>query len=737
MFLRSVRCKLTMVLVLLTCLPLVIMGAALLYQAQRHVQDLTQVTGAPQPTLIMMPNTFWRMGPTILISILITIPCAWWVASRLSGYLLSHLVSAAQQVAAGVETPPAELAELAPIVGFLRSLMDEHSSLAIELLNAIPVGVILYGSDLKCAYVNQFYAGLLGIPSSEVIGAHYEDVTHRIFPPEELGTRVLPAVHMGQSDQVRQRQTLVGSAGERIPVETVAYHYQAGDGRQGVLCLVHDLRQDEDLARMRKILALVNEAGPIGTVSVNTAGTITDLNPAMTRICALSREKALGQNIGHFFPSLAVEADRAMDFRNQTVSCPCPSWQQDPICPCSHQGHHLVVDGTVTRDGRGTVTGMILIFRDITQLKEMESQLHDALQQAQFLLDALDVGVIAVDQHGRISVCNHTAEMATGLVSAEIAHRDITGLALTPELTAPLLDSLGQGQTHRNHTASWTIDGDKHEFILDCSPLRDSLGKVAGAMTLFRDITVLRKMEHEIQRSEKLAVVGQLAAGTAHEIRNPLTTVRGFLQLLKEKCRQNQWLHEVSYIELMLSEIDRINHVISEFLVLAKDRPAVLQWLQLDGLLRDISAILESEALLRGIALKTELPEQPVSVLGDREQLKQVLLNLATNAFQAMDAGGSLTIAMRCADGRVAVETSDTGRGIQPELLSKIFDPFFTTKDEGTGLGLAICNRIIADHHGEIRVRSTVGEGTTVTVEMPMRGQDSPSPLAPREERRH
>jgi signal transduction histidine kinase len=233
-----------------------------------------------------------------------------------------------------------------------------------------------------------------------------------------------------------------------------------------------------------------------------------------------------------------------------------------------------------------------------------------------------------------------------------------------------------------------------------------------------------------LERAEKLAAMGKLAAGLLHEIRNPLTSVRGFIQLLAEK-RGTSGDREREYLDVVLSEIDRVNEIIRNFLYLARSgefRPVPVK---LDRVVKDILLVVENQAVLKGIEIVSECAADTPSVMADSEQIKQVLHNLILNAFQAMSGGGKLTVRLSTdtTPGWVRLEVTDTGLGIAPEHFSRLGEAFFTTKEEGTGLGLAISYRIIEDHQGRIEVLSEEGKGTTFLIKLPVAVESEDAPV--------
>jgi two-component system sensor histidine kinase HydH len=231
--------------------------------------------------------------------------------------------------------------------------------------------------------------------------------------------------------------------------------------------------------------------------------------------------------------------------------------------------------------------------------------------------------------------------------------------------------------------------------------------------------TSLTRLQKEVETSRRLASLGRLAAGVAHEIRNPLSSIKGFATYFKERYRDNPDDQKTS--EIMIQEVDRLNRVITQLLEFA--RPPVVQKKRasLQALIQHSLRMIERQASSKQIQIVSHLPSEIEEVEVDSDGINQVLLNLYLNAVEAMNYGGTLSVSLSPDQdsNRVRIAVSDTGAGISRQDLEHIFDPYFTTKQSGTGLGLAIVHKIIEAHGGEVRADSEVGRGTTVTVLLP------------------
>ena len=237
-------------------------------------------------------------------------------------------------------------------------------------------------------------------------------------------------------------------------------------------------------------------------------------------------------------------------------------------------------------------------------------------------------------------------------------------------------------------------------------------------LSVFEDVTH-KKEETEglLQQSDKLAVVGQMAAGIAHEVRNPLTSIRGFIQLFASKYKNDQ-----QYFNLVLSELDRINMIVGEFLVLAKPMAVEFKDIEINHLIKDVVTLINTQAVMKNIQIIVEYEPNVPTIVCEKNQLKQVFINLLKNAIEAMPNGGIIEVKVELQrEGKVSINVSDQGVGIPEDQIPKLGEPFYTTKETGTGLGLMTSFKIIENHDGEINISSKENMGTTVEVILPIK----------------
>ncbi|WP_238650904.1 two-component system sensor histidine kinase NtrB [Paenibacillus piscarius] len=276
----------------------------------------------------------------------------------------------------------------------------------------------------------------------------------------------------------------------------------------------------------------------------------------------------------------------------------------------------------------------------------------------------------------------------------------------------------------RNRQRSNTrIRVDSRSYHIFTAPLEHDSGVPRGIVMIIQDLTEEEKLRSELDNVERLSLVGQMAAGITHEIRNPMAVVRGFLQLMREKSPED--LH--SYYHIVMEELDRANSIINDFLSLAQTRESDKEPVELHLVIEELVPLIWADANLRGQSIELKLgTSMPLLQLNVRE-IKQLILNLARNAMEAMDAKGVLTLETRELEDTVQLIIRDTGSGIPQSQLQQLFSPFFTTKNHGTGLGLPLCLSIAERHSGTIRVESEVGAGTAMIVVFPVEEKDSAS----------
>jgi len=330
---------------------------------------------------------------------------------------------------------------------------------------------------------------------------------------------------------------------------------------------------------------------------------------------------------------------------------------------------------------------------------------------------------------------NQAAELLTGLFAGEATGRYCTEVfSHSPGVVEILMETLAS----RTGVASTSLalsrrNGTALPIELSTAPLRGAEGKDLGVVGVFKDVTVVHELEAQLRRSDRLAALGTLAAGLAHEIKNPLTSLRTFTRLVSRKFSDERFRER--FERVVPQELERINGIVERLLELARPRRLSLQPVQIPALLERVLELYADQIETKQITVLRDYAHDLPTIQGDGEHLYEAFLNLVANGLEAMGAGGRLTLrtgwsedmdwlppARRAPKRGVKVEIEDTGIGIAPAEADKIFNPFFTTKEAGTGLGLALAHKTVEDHGGRITFRSSPGVGTTFRLLLPVIG---------------
>lgn len=368
------------------------------------------------------------------------------------------------------------------------------------------------------------------------------------------------------------------------------------------------------------------------------------------------------------------------------------------------------------------------------ELRHRFEELADLKSYTDSILGSLTTGVVTLDLDGRVVTLNPAAEFLTALFAAEVTGRYCTeAFAHAPEVVEVLMETLAS----RTGLASFSLtlrrrNGTSVPIEISTAPLKGVEGKDLGVVGVFRDVALVRELEDQLRRSDRLAALGTLAAGLAHEIKNPLTSLRTFTGLVSRKFDDERFRE--TFQRVVPRELERINGIVERLLQLARPTRLSFKPVRLPVLLNRVLELYANQIEVKQIIVVREYARDLPAIQADQEHLYQTLVNLVANALEAMDPGGRLTLRAGWTEGadpfplprrwslnrRVKVEIEDTGTGIPPSEADKVFNPFFTTKAGGTGLGLALAHKIIEDHGGAISFRSTPGVGTTFRVVLPL-----------------
>jgi two-component system sensor histidine kinase HydH len=376
--------------------------------------------------------------------------------------------------------------------------------------------------------------------------------------------------------------------------------------------------------------------------------------------------------------------------------------------------HAMIMGGIVLALGGGVIYFFIVI-RSYYLLSRTLQETRDYTRQ---VIASMAHGVVSIDNDGKVVSFNQQALTLLGMPAAAVEQADLrtvfnfqeTAIARTLDQGIPVLN-----REIRFHRKS----GDSLPLLLTVTPIRDESDRQSGAVVVLRDLSEIKRLEAQVRRTEKLAAIGRLAAGVAHEIRNPLSSIRGFAYLLGRGHEKET--PEREYADVMVREIDRINHVVSDLLNFSRPMKLEPESTKLADLIDHVVSLVSADAKTLGITISIDCEADLPPLWLDPNQITQALLNLMLNAINAIETEGVVEIraSLDHAGEGFEIQVTDSGPGIDPGVQEKIFEPFFTTRERGTGLGLAMVRKIAENHDGGVSVESPLpgkSSGTRFTL---------------------
>ncbi|NOY54083.1 MAG: PAS domain-containing protein [Deltaproteobacteria bacterium] len=368
--------------------------------------------------------------------------------------------------------------------------------------------------------------------------------------------------------------------------------------------------------------------------------------------------------------------------------------------------------------------------QEITQKKQELIRMHqDAVERVrrmerynECILESMVSGVAAFDRQGKLTSLNGAAARIFGreLGGGAIGQSYDEVLAGSEAMKEILQRVLQENRRILREEVLLTLPGGERKWLgVNVSPLKGAEGEMIGATLLFTDLTEVKELQRQVELKNRLAAMGEMSAGIAHEFRNSLGAILGYARLADRQAGENSVLREAA--EGIITEVKSFDAMLSDFLHFARPMELNREACRLDELIREALEVLSDEIETKKAETKVECNEVP-SLMLDRTLIRQSMTNLIKNALQAIPEGGSIAIEVQERTDRVEVRIRDNGPGIPRDLQKKIFEPFFTTKREGTGLGLAITQKTIVAHQGNIRIKSDPGQGTLMIVSLPSQG---------------
>jgi two-component system NtrC family sensor kinase len=600
-----------------------------------------------------------------------------------------------------------------------------------DLIDSFDDVLIALSLEGEIRAVNRSFSDLVGVPFQQIIGKHItEFVEEGSGDGQEQVRRNLP--------RFLERRSWSGLVQARLKSQQSVHYFDCvahamvrDDKVHGLTVLARDItasRKNE--ARFTELFETLQE----GIYITTPDGQILDANPALVRMLGFdTKEELLAKKVPEVFTSREERKLLIEEVERQSTV------QSREITLQRKDGHPIVCLNTAAavRDSAGAVIRYQGAVMDITARREMEHRLHQQQEFARRLVDSFPDLILVLDIDSRFTFVSPRSKEILGYEVEEAREMRLGGRT-HPEDSPALLSLFGDIVAGRQTFASLEVRvrhklGEWRLIRFNFSPLFDEAGKIDGVVMSGRDVTEIKRLEEQLIQAEKLAAMGQMLAGVAHELNNPLTAILGATELLRESGgAEEATKRQLDLIHRQARRSARIVQNLLEF-----SRPAAPQKKPLD-----VNSLIERTVQLHEHSLRRNniavdfhpLPGLP-GVVGDANQLMQVFLNLITNAEHAIREvreSGRLQIRLVRDSSRIAATFQDDGVGIQPDAVPRLFDPFYTTKRPGggTGLGLSICMAIIREHGGTIEAESLPAGGSAFTVYLPLSGEPVPGTVA-------
>lgn len=592
------------------------------------------------------------------------------------------------------------------------NVRKEESALLDSVFKYAPIGMALIDISGRFLKINEALCRIVGYGEEELLNKTFIDITH----PDDIYMDVVHADHLlsGKLETYGMEKRYVHKEGHFVHAMLNASIVRDAQGVplhfiSHIQELVDRGPADPELRRREELYSLIAEKSQDIIAYCSADLSIRYVSPAIKMLLGYDSEEVVGLRHTHFQHPDDLQPTGEIDGDVETVTN-----------RYRHKnGHYIWFECTyrVIRDESGKPDNILSFCRDITERKRAEEKLAFQEEQYRQLIEHSPDAVLIANTEKGLYINESCVRLLGG--ASEEDKRTI--------LDNPLRFIPVPYRENGSHPTGFAGFGKAADFFevelvrLDGQVIEAEARSVPtvfqnepAVYTILRDISERKKTMELLNNSEKLSVAGQLAAGIAHEIRNPLTAIRGFHQLMQKSGPKKE------YFDILSSELSRIELILTELLVLAKPQQAKFTKGDIVAVIYQVLALLETQAIMNNVRLLIRCPERSLFMMCDENQIKQVFINIIKNAIEAMPKGGDVIIEIKRVAERLLVRVSDRGGGIPQHLLPRIGQPFYTTKEEGTGLGLMITNNIIENHKGSMKIESRIGSGTTFTIELPI-----------------
>jgi two-component system, sporulation sensor kinase E len=537
-----------------------------------------------------------------------------------------------------------------------------------------------------------------------------------------LGMLVMWGIALGLIQYKRTQQGLINAeaardhamAGIKAAIEASALSDAAASG-----ALTSREEVERQLRASQLRLEGIIQSAMDAIITVDEDQKVVLFNKAAEAMFQCTAAEAIGHSLNRFVPQRFREAHRGhIRSFGESGTSSRRMGALGTVTGLRSSGEEFPLEASISHVSAEGNRYFTVILRDITERKKLE----DARAHLASLVTSSEDAIIGESLEGIVLSWNKAAEDISGYKAAEVLGRPLSQYLPQEdrEKERHLLALVSRGESIEHYeTVRIKKDGHPVHVSLTISPIRDESGRVVGASRIVRDITEQKKLQEQLRRTERIAELGTLASGMAHEIGTPMNVILGRAEYLMERVKEEPIKKG---LQTIVSQVERITRVMNQLLAFARRKPVERRAHDLQKTIEDNLEIFEQRLAQHRIIVERSFTASCPPVFADADQMSQVVINLVMNAIHAMPEGGTLQVGVSQHEGMVRLTVADTGHGISQDVVAKIFDPFFTTKEfgKGTGLGLTVVKGIIEEHQGTIAVESATGKGTTFTIHLPV-----------------
>ncbi len=626
----------------------------------------------------------------------------------------------------------------------MRETVEEERQWITQIFDSIPDEIVVVDTNMKVLQANASFLRNNGYRNvGEVSGRLCYELEQRVRGECQVAVEDCPFFtamnHKSTTSIVRKHFDKMGRA--RFAALVAAPLLDSDGNVAGVIESTRDISHrillEEELKATESRLKQFMDLAPVASYVKNPAGKYLEVNPAACALLGKEKHDVLGHTDLELLPRKAAEAFRAAD--REVLGTRAPVHRTDEVHLSDEEPIYLISTRFPVTDAEGNVTALCGLMRDATALKTAERELDQARDYLQNIATHSPMIIVTINMAGDILTFNPGAEESLGWKAEEVAGRSIGELFPDIREREKLQRRVvTEGAVRDHETRLLRRDGTAVPVNMTLSQLKDADDNMVGTVGIAKDISKRRSLLQQMMQSERMAAVGRLAAGVAHEINNPLAVIgeiAGYLEELLEddpKVDDPETLEELTdSMPKIIKQVKRCRSITFRLLTFARKSAAREEQAHVNAAIEEIIPFVEKDARLAKVEIDLSLDDTIPRVRMEELQLQEIFINLISNAIQAVptDGSGRIWVKTQLVSGKVQVTVRDNGPGIEANVADRLFDPFVTTKapGQGTGLGLSICYAIVKRYDGEITVQTHPGEGATFKVTLPIQRESEAS----------